>query len=95
MGTKDPAVTHTTHDASGRIALQLGVVAVITALIPGIGDFLNAPVALAAVVLGVIGYVRVERGKATNPNQAIAGAVLGLLAGFIILAAYLITWSAP
>ncbi|HLS25698.1 MAG TPA: hypothetical protein VK063_07490 [Beutenbergiaceae bacterium] len=85
----------TPHNVSGRIALQLGVVGVITALIPGIGDFLAAPVAVTAVVLGVVGYLRAEKGKATNPNQAIAGAVLGLLAGFIILASYLIAWSAP
>lgn len=95
MAPRDRAAAPAPHNLSGRVALQLGVVAVITALIPGIGDVLAAPVALASLVLGVVGYLRCEKGTATNPAQAIAGGVLGISAGCIILASYLIAASAP
>src|SRR5690625_2058882 len=72
MAPRDRAAAPAPHNLSGRVALQLGVVAVITALIPGIGDVLAAPVALASLVLGVVGYLRCDKGTATNPAQAIA-----------------------
>ena len=79
----------------GRLALHLGVVAVVTALIPVVGDFIAAPAALTALVLGIVGYLRVETGAATNPIQAITGAILGLSAGLIIFTTYVITSAAP
>ncbi|MGC0141493.1 hypothetical protein [Pseudactinotalea sp. Z1732] len=91
----DSAVAPGPRNGIGRFALQLGVVAVVTALIPVAGDFIAAPAALTSLVLGTVGYLRVEKGAGTNPIQAIAGAILGLSAGLLIFITYVITAAAP
>lgn len=95
MMPNDSAMAPGPRNGVGRIALQLGVVAVVTALIPVVGDFIAAPAALTSLVLGVVGYLRVQKGAATNTFQAIGGAILGLSAGFIIFTTYVITSAAP
>ncbi len=68
---------------AGDAACTLGVIAMVFALVPIMGDFVAVPSALAAVVLGVVGLIRAERGLATNPGKALAGAVLGTVSAFL------------
>jgi hypothetical protein len=63
----------------GTAALVLGVVAVVLVLLllfSPIGAFLG----LLAVVFGILGIIRANRGEADNRGQAVAGLVCGGLA---------------
>ncbi|WP_109471923.1 hypothetical protein [Ornithinimicrobium cavernae] len=75
------------RNGAGDAALTAGVLAVLCAVVPIIGDYLALPVAALAVVLGSIGFVRADRGTATNPWKALTGGLLGVLAVFIVLIA--------
>lgn len=70
----------------GQRALAAGVAAVFGLFVPGIGEFITVPASLAALVLGVVGLRRYERGHARAGPPAV-GAILGALA---LLAALLI-----
>lgn len=64
------------RNTAGTIALLCGLLGLVfMALVPPIGLVL----ALAAIVLGLIGRARSLRGEATNRGQALAGAGLGAL----------------
>lgn len=64
------------RNTAGTIALLFGLLGLVfMALIPPIGLLL----ALAAIVLGLIGRARSRRGEATNRGQALVGAALGAL----------------
>lgn len=73
------------RNGAGELSLLLGVVAVVFAFFPIIGEFIAAPAAVLAVVLGYVGIGRVERGLASNQVGAWLGTGLGLLAAFIIV----------
>jgi hypothetical protein len=73
------------RNSLGSAALVLGIVALVFALVPIVGDFVSVPAAVLAVVLGVVGLLRAEKGVATNGGAALAGVVLGFVAGFITL----------
>jgi uncharacterized membrane protein HdeD (DUF308 family) len=63
----------------GTAALVIGVVAlvlVVLILFAPLGAFLG----LVAVVLGIVGLVRANRGQADNRGQAVAGLITGGLA---------------
>ncbi|GIJ79020.1 hypothetical protein SAMN05443287_10718 [Micromonospora phaseoli] len=68
----------------GATALIVGATALAFACVPVIGEFIAAPAAVLAIVLGLLGLGRTEKGQATNPGQALAGGVLGLTAGFLV-----------
>lgn len=67
----------------GTAALVCAVVAVVTGLVPVLGDFVAIPVAIAAIGTGVVGLQRAEDGLATNPGTALAGILLGVVAGLL------------
>ena len=67
----------------GTAALVCGVVALVVGLVPLVGDLAAVPLALAAVGCGARGLMRVEDGLATNPGTAVAGIVLGFVAGLL------------
>jgi hypothetical protein len=69
----------------GELSLPLGIVALLCSFVPVLGEFLATPTGLAAIVLGVVGVLRNERGSATNYGQSLAGATLGILALLIVL----------
>lgn len=71
------------RNGAGDAAFTLGVLATIFAFVPIVGDFIALPSALGAVVLGVVGIVRADRGVATNPGKALAGVLLGVISAFI------------
>ncbi|GGN57891.1 hypothetical protein GCM10010112_11200 [Actinoplanes lobatus] len=70
----------------GLIAMILGIVSIPTVCC----FYLGVPLALAAIVLGVLGKQKADQGRATNRGQAIAGiacgaAALALTVVFLIL----------
>ena len=70
------------RNGAGDATFTLGVLAMVF-FVPLVGDFVTLPSALGAVVLGVVGIDRAERGLATNPGKALAGALLGVVSAFI------------
>jgi tetrahydromethanopterin S-methyltransferase subunit C len=78
------------NDRVGAWALALGVAAFLAAFVPGVGEFIAAPTAIAAVVLGLLGIRRYETYHARRAAPAVAGAVLGAAAcvvvAFVLLA---------
>lgn len=68
----------------GGAAMVSGVVAVVFAFVPIVGEFVAVPAALLAIALGLIGLGRVERKVATNGGEALAGCILGVVAGFVL-----------
>jgi len=67
------------RNGMGTAALVVGVVAlvlVVLILFAPLGAFLG----LVALVLGIVGLVRANRGQADNRGQAVAGLVTGALA---------------
>jgi len=73
----------------GESALVLGIIAVLGLFVPAVGDYIAAPGALAAMVLGFIGMRRHETGRATTAGGAVAGVILGAVAltGLVIMLA--------
>lgn len=67
----------------GDAALTCGVLALVFAFVPIIGDVVTVPTAVMAVVLGVLGVVRGDQGLESSPNKAFAGVLLGVIATFI------------
>ncbi|MFB7268749.1 DUF4190 domain-containing protein [Streptomyces sp. NPDC056244] len=68
----------------GIAAMVLGIISVVVFCLWGIGVI----VGVLALVLGVIGRRKVQRGQATNGGMALAGIVLGAI-GAVISAAFL------
>ncbi len=67
----------------GDAALTCGVLALVFAFVPVIGDVITVPTALMAIGLGILGVIRGDQGLEANPNKAFIGALLGVLAAFI------------
>lgn len=76
------------RNGAGDAALTAGVVALVFSLVPIVGEYVAIPAAVAATVLGLIGFIRADQGLATNPWKALIGAVLGLVAGFILFISF-------
>jgi hypothetical protein len=75
----------------GGVALFAGVLALVFAFVPIVGEFVAAPAAVLAIVLGLIGFNRAEKGLATDGGRALTGAVLGLVAGFVVFLMFIAT----
>nr|WP_314142806.1 hypothetical protein [uncultured Rhodococcus sp.] len=75
------------RNGAGSAALIAGIVALICAFVPFIGDFVAAPVGVFAVVCGWVGVSRSEDGTATNGRDAVIGAALGGAALFVVFLA--------
>lgn len=69
----------------GTAALVLGILAAIFAFIPVAGVFIATPLALLALIFGIIGFTRAKAGTATNKGSSIAGSVLGVGAGVVMI----------
>jgi hypothetical protein len=76
----------------GSFSLAMGVVALVFSFVPVAGEFVAAPSALLAIGLGLAGLARVEKGRATNGGQALAGSLLGLLSGLILFLVFAATF---
>ncbi|WP_370412264.1 DUF4190 domain-containing protein [Streptomyces fradiae] len=63
----------------GVAALVLGIVGLVTAIIPFL-FWLGAILGLLALIFGIVGTARAGKGLATNKGMAVTGLVLGVLA---------------
>lgn len=81
----DGAMHQATRYSAGDWSLTFGLAAVGCLLIPAIGDIVSAPVAVAAVVLGLIGIGRHDTGAAPKVLPAAVGTALGALALFFVV----------
>lgn len=75
----------------GEVSLSMGIIALICSVIPIVGDFLAVPTGLLALVLGVVGVRRSERGVASNFGESLIGATLGTLALFVVLLMFFVS----
>ncbi|MBS9376274.1 hypothetical protein [Rhodococcus sp. B50] len=68
----------------GSAALIAGIIAVVIAFVPLVGDLVTIPADGIAVVCGWTGVGRVEKGLASNQRDAVIGAGLGTAALFVV-----------
>jgi len=80
---------HPRGHRAGGYALTSGVLAVLCALVPVIGDLVAVPLALFAVVLGVIGVGHYDSGRAPRMLPSVLGALLGAIALLLVVVALL------
>ncbi len=77
-------------DRASTWALALGIASFAGAFVPAIGEFIAAPAALAAIVLGLIGLRRYETYRVSRAAPAAAGVIMGTIAllvvAFVLLA---------
>lgn len=72
------------HGWAGQYALAAGVAAIVCALLPGVSDVIAAPLAVLAIVLGLLGVRWHQSGRAPRVASAITGTVLGAVALSIV-----------
>ncbi|KOS56027.1 hypothetical protein [Rhodococcus rhodochrous] len=82
------------RNGAGTAALVAGIVAAGCAFLPFLGDLVTIPAGVAAVVCGWVGLGRVDKGSATNHGEALAGAVLGIAALFVVFVVFAATHTA-
>ncbi len=85
-----PAGDRGKHSA-GDYALTFGVAAIACALIPGIGDVISAPVAVLAIVCGIVGVGHYDAGRTRSVLPAAVGTALAALALFFIAVVFIAT----
>lgn len=76
---------------AGDYSLTFGLAAVACVAIPGIGDLLSAPVAVAAIAFGLVGIWRWDVGLAPTVLPAAVGASLGALSLFAVVLMLIVT----
>lgn len=69
----------------GVTALVLGIVGTVLG-VACFGAFLGVPVGIAALIFGIAGVRKANRGEASNRGQAMAGLILGVVATVVSLA---------
>lgn len=79
------------RDGAGSLALIAGIVAVISAFVPFIGDFVAVPTGVIAVISGWIGLGRAVDGTASNGREAVIGAALGGAGLFVVFLTFAAT----
>ena len=82
--------TRSSHpgDPTGERALAAGIVAVAASFVPMFGDFIAIPMAVLAIVLGLVGIRRFQEGGAAGVvgvAAAACGTILGAATNFIIV----------
>jgi VanZ family protein len=75
-------------DPTGERALAAGIAAVAASFVPMFGEFIAIPVAVLAIVLGLVGIRRYHEGRAArvvDVAAAACGTILGAATSFIIV----------
>lgn len=80
------------RNGAGSAALITGIIAIVCAFVPFIGDFVAIPFGIAAVVCGWIGVSRVDDEIATNYRESVIGASLGGAALFFVFLGFAATF---
>lgn len=75
---------HAQRDGVAIAAFLLGLLAVVCALVPVIGEVIALVPSVAAIGLGILGVRRHEQGHAAKAGLAVAGALCGGLSLAII-----------
>lgn len=88
--TEEPGPARRPHRAGGY-ALILGLLAVLCALIPVIGDLVAAPAAVLAVVCGIVGVGHYDAGRAPRMLPSVVGATLGAIALLVTVVSLIAT----
>lgn len=78
---------------AGGYALGFGVLAVLCALIPVIGDIVAVPVAVLAIIVGAIGVGHYDAGRTPRLLPSAAGALLGAIALLLTAVSFVATMS--
>lgn len=90
MAAGTPSSSRTMGNRRGGWALGLGIVSVVTVIVPYLYVLTSFGGGIVAIVLGVQGRRLADRGLATNRSKATAGVVLGSIgvalavAGFVL-----------
>ncbi|MCC8929958.1 hypothetical protein C5142_16795 [Rhodococcus sp. BGS-1C] len=90
---KKPSTRSMYRDGVGSLALIAGIVAVVCAFVPFIGDFIAIPAGVVAVACGWVGLNRAVDGTATNGREAMLGAALGGVALFVVFLVFAASYS--
>ncbi|GAA1738787.1 DUF4190 domain-containing protein [Nonomuraea bangladeshensis] len=77
-GTVPPYYHQQMRNGLGIAALVIGIIGVLTGVIP-ILFFASGTLGLLAVIFGFVGRARASRGTASNGGLALSGAILGLI----------------
>ncbi|MBH0120786.1 hypothetical protein I0Q12_15185 [Rhodococcus sp. CX] len=77
----------------GSVALVTGIVALVFAFVPIVGDLVTIPTGIVAVIFGWLGFGRVEKGIASNHREALTGIALGTAALFVVFLVFVATHS--
>ena len=89
--TDTPSPRPTYRNGAGSSALIAGIVALVCAFVPFVGDIVAVPTGILAVVCGWVGIGRDEDGTATNGREAMIGAALGGAALFVVFVSFAAT----
>ncbi|MCM2425848.1 DUF4190 domain-containing protein [Streptomyces sp. RKAG337] len=81
--------TPSPRNGYGLTALVLGIVGAVLSVMCFFA-VLGAPLGIAAIIFGIVGRRIAKRGESTNPGQALAGLILGIVAT-VLSAGMLIT----
>ncbi len=73
----EPPAHHAAPRRAGSIAAIVGALSLLCALVPVVGDIVSVPLALVAIVCGVLGVGHYDSGRAPRMLPALAGALLG------------------
>lgn len=74
---------------SGGYALSFGVLAVLCALLPVIGDLIAVPLAVLAIVCGVVGVNHYDADRTPRMLPSLVGAVLGAVALLLLVVSFI------
>lgn len=71
--------------------MVVGIVAVVCAFVPVVGELVAVPAAVAAIVLGSVELWRVDRGTSEDLGAGVVGVSLGLLALMVVALVFVAT----
>lgn len=91
MPPKHPQQSY--RNGIGSVALITGIVAIVFAFVPIVGDIVTIPTGIAAVICGWFGFTRAEKGPASNHREALTGITLGTAALFVVFLVFVATHS--
>lgn len=83
MARRDRNRSRPPRDRIGDAALTCGVVALVFVFVPVMGDVITPPAAVTAVLLALVSLIRENRDLSAHSNRALAGGLLGAVAGLI------------
>ncbi|MGA9873770.1 MAG: hypothetical protein WBQ44_21830 [Rhodococcus sp. (in: high G+C Gram-positive bacteria)] len=81
---RDSSTKYFYRNGAGNVALIAGIIALVCAFVPFVGDFVAVPAGVVAVMCGWVGVGYVDDGTASNGREAVFGAIMGGAALFFV-----------